>query len=107
MIKITLDGEYTDLNTYIKELNYNRYAGNDLKQFETSRVFMECKNQRVRRVKKYPVVVEFNWYCKNEKKDIDNVAFSKKFILDGLVSAGFTDKFFIDKQQPRVEIIIK
>lgn len=47
---------------------------------------------------------------------MDNIAFAKKFILDALVKKGvlkddgwkwvkgFTDEFFVDKKNPRVEV---
>ena len=65
-----------------------------------------------------PIFLEITWYCKNKRKDMDNVASAKKFILDGLQQAGaikndgwkeisgWTEKFEIDKNNPRVEIII-
>ena len=52
-------------------------------------------------------------------KDKDNIAFSKKFIQDALVLEGiipgdgwkniegFVDNFFIDKQNPRIEVTIE
>ena len=63
--------------------------------------------------------IEFSWYCKNQRVDPDNIAFGKKFVLDGFIKAGilsndgwndikgFEDKFFIDKENPRVEIKIR
>jgi hypothetical protein len=65
------------------------------------------------------VKIIITWYCKNEKKDPDNISFAKKFICDGLVSAGvlendgwkqiqgFEDIFIVDKINPRVEIELK
>ena len=35
-----------------------------------------------------PVKINFTWIEGNKKRDIDNVAFAKKFILDALVKAG-------------------
>jgi Holliday junction resolvase RusA-like endonuclease len=118
MTKINITGEVCDLNTYIKALNNNRFGGNKIKQDETNRVYQECKVQKVSPVKNYPITLIYNWYSKNERKDIDNVAFAKKFINDGLVLAGvlqddsrkyvsgFEDNFFIDKENPRVEVEI-
>ncbi|NFP92392.1 RusA family crossover junction endodeoxyribonuclease [Clostridium sporogenes] len=63
--------------------------------------------------------LDITWYCKNKKKDKDNIAAGIKFILDGLVKAGiikndgwkeinnFTHKFEVDKNNPRIEIILK
>jgi hypothetical protein len=60
-----------------------------------------------------------NWHCKDKRKDKDNISAGKKFILDGLVEAGilksdgfnyiasFHDTFFVDSQNPRIEITIQ
>jgi Holliday junction resolvase RusA-like endonuclease len=118
-MKIILPGEFTDLNTYIRKIAYNRYAGGSVKKAETERVFWECKLQKIKPIAQYPVQIIFNWYIKNYKKDLDNIAFAKKFILDGLVMAkvlendtqrfvgGFTDLFYLDKENPRTEIEIE
>lgn len=113
-VKISIPGELCDLNTYIDALNNNRYQGNDIKQTETDRVAWQCKGKGTAN----NVHICFNWFCKDKRKDKDNVCFAKKFILDGLVKAGvlpndgwnnirsFTDEFGIDKDNPRVEIEI-
>ena len=65
------------------------------------------------------VELAFRWYEPNKKRDLDNICFAKKIILDALVSneiivadgwkgvVGFTDKFFVDKENPRIEVDIK
>lgn len=65
-----------------------------------------------------PVYIDFRWYEENTRRDKDNIAFAKKFILDALVElgilqgdgwkwmTGFSDSFFIDKDNPRIEIEI-
>lgn len=35
-----------------------------------------------------PVKIDFLWVEENRRRDLDNIAFAKKFILDALVSAG-------------------
>lgn len=59
------------------------------------------------------------WYCKDKRKDKDNIASGIKFILDGLVEAGVipndgwkeigevTHRFEVDKENPRIEVEIK
>lgn len=63
-------------------------------------------------MKKYekPIFINFNWIEKNKKRDLDNIAFAKKFILDAMVKtkkikndgwqyvAGFSDKFSLGKE---------
>lgn len=117
-MKFILYGEFTDLNTYIKALNSNRHVGNKIKQNETDRVAWDIKKMRFEKITKYPVHISYNWYSKNKKKDTDNVAFSKKFLNDGFVISGllendsrkfisgFSDYFFIDPLNPRVEVEI-
>lgn len=74
--------------------------------------------QQLKPIDKYPISVEFHWYAKDGRTDADNLSAGKKFILDGLVKAGilkgdnykyfseFRDLFFIDKENPRVEVIL-
>lgn len=59
------------------------------------------------------------WIEENRRRDMDNVAFAKKFILDGLVRAGvirddtpryiagLSDRFAYDKQNPRIEVEVR
>ena len=113
-MKLTIQGELTDLNTYVNKERANRFAAAAIKEKETNRVYWECKSQKIGRVTP-PIVLECHWFTKNLRKDADNIAFGKKFILDGLVKAGvllddkrdmvtgFIDSFFVDKENPRVE----
>lgn len=117
-ITLTIQGELTALNKYIGALNRNRFMGAKLKRDETERVATECMVAGLEACLE-PVTLHFHWYMKNDRKDLDNIAFAKKFILDGMVQAGllyddshkwvrgFTDSFEIDKSNPRVEIEIK
>lgn len=119
-MKLIIPGELTDLNSYIKALNGNRWSGNKIKQDETERVAMEARIIRMQEVPEdwYPVRIHYKWFSKDQRKDTDNVAFSKKFINDGLVEAGvlendsrkyvagFFDDFYIDKDNPRTEVEI-
>lgn len=65
------------------------------------------------------VHITFKWFEKDKRRDKDNVAFAKKFILDALQEEkiikndgwheieGFTDEFYISKENPHVEVILK
>jgi len=62
--------------------------------------------------------LSFVWYCRDRRKDPDNICSAKKFIIDGLVEAGilandgwsqiatFSDCFEVDKDCPRVDVEI-
>ena len=115
-MKLIIPGELTDLNTYIAAERANRYAGAKIKAKETDDITLLAKQLKTEI--RTPVRINYKWYCKDKRKDKDNVAFAKKFIQDGLVAAGvlkndgwsdiegFTDEFYIDKQNPRVEVEI-
>lgn len=94
------------LNEYIHECNRNRYNGGTLKRNTEADIAIfinalpEFKN---------PVSIKFKWIEGNRKRDLDNIAFGKKFILDTLVKQGklkndtpryvtsFTDTFGYEK----------
>ncbi len=119
MIKIVIPGELTDLNEYIRNERGNRYAAANIKKHNTDFVAMQAKLQAkpIRTDKR--LAMHCTHYCKDKRKDPDNVAFTKKFILDGLVAAGilegdgwnrigmFTDEFEVDKQNPRIVVRIR
>jgi len=112
---LVIKGELTNLNEYVRVERGNRFAGANIKESETNRIWAECRSQRFPAQKK-GVFLVFRWYARDRRKDKDNVAFAKKFILDGLVLAkviesdrwdfisGFLDVFYLDQENPRVEI---
>ena len=118
-MRLTIPGELVDLNTYINAERSNRYAGAKIKQEMTDYITLLAKQLKIKnRPIGTPVRLIYHWYCKDKRKDKDNIAFAKKFIQDGLVNAGvlkndgwndiegFSDEFFVDKQNPRVEVEI-
>ena len=115
-MEIILPGTFTTLNEYIAANNRNRHISAKIKRDETERVILGCYNLKGVKPSEYPLNVTFSWYCTNRKSDPDNIAFAKKFILDGLVEAGMLendgwkqinslkDVFYIDKENPRVSV---
>jgi len=121
MIRLSLPGEYTDLNTYSTAERAHRHKAAEIKRDETERVWAEVMSQKNReglRIEKYPITIAFHWFAPDKRKDPDNIAFAKKFLLDGCQDAGliendgwkqiagFSDSFHIDKESPRVEMVI-
>lgn len=116
-IHIIIPRELPDLNSYIKALNSNRFIGAKMKKEATE--YIAWITKKYKNKIDPPYFFEFSWYLKNMKKDFDNVAFGKKFLLDGLQVSGvikqdsqkfvvgFSDMFYIDRDEPRVEIIIR
>ena len=67
-----------------------------------------------------PVYMRYAWYERNRKRDLDNVSsFGRKVIQDALVSKGvisddgwknikgFSDEFYVDNANPRIEVEIE
>lgn len=117
MIEIFLPGEFTSLNDYIDAERGNKFKAAQIKKDETHRVKFESLGKLP--VDEYPVEIEFHWQCKDQKKDPDNIAFAKKFILDGLVAShvlagdgwkhitGFSDRFILNAKDPGVTVVIR
>lgn len=118
MVTLTISGRLVGLNDYTKACRGNKYEGANMKK-EAEEFIMLCIKQQIPNVHfDAPVELHFRWYEPNRKRDLDNVCFAKKFILDALVKAGtiktdgwngvmgFTDEFFITNN-PRVEVDIE
>ena len=118
--RIVIQGELMDLNNFIDKQRANRFGGANAKKKETDKCAIYIKqamNQGLS-VGKLPIHLNISWYMQNKRKDKDNIAFAKKFILDGMIQAklirndgwkeisGFTDEFHVDKNNPRVEVTI-
>ena len=115
---MVIEGRMPSLNDYVRAVNANRFKGNAMKQECTSLAAWAAKAARMPRFAR-PVTVRFTWVEGNRRRDIDNVAFAKKFILDGLVRAGvilddtpryvagLADRFDYDKQHPRIEVEVR
>jgi Holliday junction resolvase RusA-like endonuclease len=116
--KLVVEGRIPDLNDYVKACRTNKYVGAKMKR-EIEAVISAYIRQQFKGVAfDGTVTLNFKWYEPNRKRDIDNIASAKKFLLDALVSCGiietdgwrgvygFTDTFFLDKDRPRVEVEI-
>lgn len=114
---LIIQGRFPSLNDYIAAERKNRHIAAKMKRDETKRVADIAANSDMPTFEK-PVHVYFAWVEPNRRRDIDNIAFAHKFILDGLVDAGvlngdsqkyvtgFVDLFRVDKDNPHVSILI-
>ena len=73
------------LNEYVNVCRRNPFEASRFKR-ETEDSIMYFTNRLP--VFKHPVFIHFHWMEKSRKRDLDNVAFAKKFILDALVRSG-------------------
>lgn len=105
-MKLFIPGPLPTLNTMIAAMNANRHKGNALKKQWTEVVAWEAKRQKIAPATK-SVTLHFTWHEKHNRRDKDNIAAAKKYVLDGLVLAGvladdgwkhvegFTDRFTV------------
>ena len=115
--RMVIPGRMPGLNDYVDAERANRFAAAKMKKQQTERAGIAA----VERMPSFNgrVEITFTWVEENRRRDMDNVAFAKKFILDGLVRAGvirddtpryvagFADRFDYDKKHPRIEVEVR
>lgn len=119
MATLLIQGSLPNLNDYTKACRSNKFAGAEMKK-KAERIITYYIKQQLKDVSiKGKARLAFRWYEANKRRDLDNICFAKKFILDALVSnevifadswkgvVGFTDEFFVDKTNPRIEVDIE
>ena len=118
-VKLIIPGPLPNLNDYISAERQHRQKAAQMKK-QTERIIMLCAKAQLRGVSfDGSVVMRYTWYEPNRRRDKDNVSsFGRKCIQDALVRAGvlkndgwgeidsFSDRFFVDKKKPRVEVEI-
>lgn len=102
-----IDMKLPSLNEYINECRLNRYAGAKMKADIESRIAVYLQDMPLF---KNPIKIHFHWIEGNKRRDLDNICFAKKFILDAMVKCkklkddnrkcvtAFTDTFSYGKE---------
>lgn len=117
---LIIPGTLNNLNDYIAAERANRYRGAKMKA-DNEKSVVAAVMQCMRGVKiERPVFMEYTWFEKNRRRDLDNISsFGRKVVQDALVSAGvlkddgwkhvvgFSDRFDVDRENPRIEVLIK
>lgn len=117
---LTIPGTLNNLNDYIAAERTNRHIGAKMKS-DNGIIVAAAISQCMRDLKiEKPVFMEYLWVEPNKRRDLDNISsFGRKVIQDALVSAGvikndgwkyvvgFSDRFEVDKQNPRIEVKIR
>ena len=76
---------FTTLNEYVNAERRNKYLGAKIKRDETNIAYYSLKGTPPIET---PCKLSFTWLVTNKRRDLDNIAFAKKFIIDGMVKAG-------------------
>lgn len=116
--ELFVEGRFPSLNAYVSAERANRFRAAAIKARETGRVRDAALAAGTRRFRR-PVRVRFVWHEPDRRRDLDNVFFAKKFVLDGLVGAGvlegdsqryvvgLEDELVIDRDRPGVAVEIE
>jgi len=117
--KLVIYGRLDNLNDYTKACRTDPRVGNRMKK-KNEEIISGYIMQQMRGIRfDGRVYLHFTWIEPNRNRDLDNVCFAKKFILDALVSngiietdgwrgvSGFTDEFGVDADNPRIEVTIE
>lgn len=118
--KLVIPTRLNGLNNYIDCCRKNPYLGARMKKQDQNTVEWYIRSQlRGVHIKK-PVKMIYRWFEVNRKRDLDNISsFGRKVIQDALTNCGvikgdgwkyitgFSDEFFVDKKNPRIEIMIE
>ncbi len=111
------------MNEYVNECRSNPYGANSLKKRNQKQVYLGIleadRREKLTRIYKYPVQLKITWYEPNKRRDVDNITFAVKFILDELVKerilqddsqkyvCDIINKVRVDKDNPRIEVEIE
>ena len=113
-----IKGQLPGLNEYTRANRTKAYVGAQMKADAEQLISVYIRKCKLHYMPG-KVYIRFTWYEPNERRDPDNVAFAKKFILDALVTngiidgdsrkyiAGFTDIVLTDKNDPRIKVEIE
>ena len=105
MYSFYIDRKLPSLNEYTRLNRTNYRAGNRMKG-ECQSYIRGCIYYKLKKLQiENPVIIHTTWIEDNKRRDLDNIRFAIKFILDALVETGvlkndsqkyvkgFTDKF--------------
>jgi len=115
-VTVEIPMKLPSLNEYVRVCRTNAFMASKFKKDIEDEICWYLRD-----CPKYenPVVVHFLWIENNKRRDLDNVCFAKKFILDAMVKSGvlkddnrkfvtaFTDTFDHDPKQAKVIVTIE
>lgn len=85
MIRVEINMKLPSLNEYVNVCRTNRFKASKFKKNLEDDIMMFTN--RLPRFEN-PVKIHFHWIEGNKRRDLDNICFAKKFILDALVKSG-------------------
>jgi len=113
-LSFVIKGELPTMNEIVAASKKHPMVYANMKKDYTALVMIHARN--LPKVGKSDFVI--TWYCKDKRKDPDNIAGGIKCLMDGLVKAkvldndgwkqvnSITHDFEVDKDNPRIEVKI-
>lgn len=116
---LTIPGRYPSMNQFIEANRTHKQKGNQMKQKAQNDISFYIMDQLKRLRIDKPVYIRYTFYEPNKKRDLDNISgFFHKVFQDALVACriimndswyyivGFSDEFYVDGKNPRIEVEI-
>ena len=106
-----IESKLPSLNDYVNVCRTNKFKGASFKKGIENLILIYIRNAKVKKILEptnKPVIVHFEWHEKTKRRDADNIASAKKYILDAMQKAdiipndnrkyvkGFTDDILDD-----------
>lgn len=84
-MRVEIPFKLPSLNEYVDVCRTNRFKAAKYKKHleEDIMIFLNTLPEFI-----HPIRIHFHWIESNKRRDLDNICFAKKFILDALVKAG-------------------
>lgn len=120
-MRFVVKGRLIGLNEYTNACRTNPYKASSLKKQQQAIVkqgILSSLSNDSPNPSKYPCEVNIVWYEPNKRRDIDNVQFATKFILDAMVEMQvipndnqkyinkINNTVCVDKENPRIEVVL-
>ena len=114
VVEFVIPGSLPTMNEIIAKSKQHPKSYSRMKKDFTALVMIHARN--LPKVGKSDFVI--TWYCKDKRKDPDNLIAGQKFIFDGLTKVGvmtndgwsevgnIAHRFEVDKAKPRIEVKI-
>lgn len=117
---VTIEGKFPSMNEFIQANRTHVQKGNKMKKDSEGIIAWNVKAQLKRLHIDKPVSLHYSFYEPNKKRDLDNISgYFHKVFQDALVKSGvlmndswyyitgFSDEFYVDNKNPRIEVIIR
>ena len=87
VVRFVIEQKLPSLNEYTSACRGSKYTGAEFKKNIENVIGWYIIKAKLPKVEK-AVTIHFEWHEKTKRRDADNIAFAKKFILDALVRQG-------------------